>query len=346
MTTHRTACERARAVTVVAVLHVLAACSGESTGVVKEVDPGPGSHFSVLPIPLEKIGRITALGFNNFTLPNAHTYWETCETWSVMRLNRPCSNAKLDLLAPVNGEVVSLDTNADGFLTVQGPVGVVWTFGHVTPAPGLTRGSRVTAGQVVARMFYFHGFDFGVTNFGIRHRHIVPERFSQQFNHGQNPIALYPDALRTELLTRMNAAGPAYGRLAYDSLGTTSGTWVAEGNLRKYIINVDEPLLLWFGRWTERPATQIMSTGLQWPGMENLTLVADLTAPRWEDITPRSGKVAIRLWNMNESATANFSRPGGTVLVEMLGERLSRMEHFNMHAPIADFTTAARRYER
>lgn len=74
--------------------------------------------------------------------------------------------------------------------------------------------------------------------------------------------------------------------------------------------------------------------------------MADLTAPRWEDITPRSGKVAIRLWNMNELATANFSRPGGTVLVEMLGERLLRMEHFNTHAPIADFTAAARRYER
>lgn len=322
------------------------ACGDDPTGAIRAVDPGPGPHFSVLPIPLEKIGRITALGFNNFTLPGDHTYWETCESWFVMRINRPCITGRLDLLAPANGEVVSVGENADGFISVQGPPGLVWTFGHVTPATGLRKGSRVIAGQIVARMFYGHGFDFGLTNYGIVHRHIVPEHFSDQFKHGQNPIAQFPDAMRTELLTRMNPAGPAYGRLAYDSLGTAAGTWVAEGNLRKYLINTDEPLLLWFGRWTERQETQVISIGGRWPGQDNNTLVTDVAAPEWEDITPATGKVAIKLWNLNASALANLSYPGGTVLMELLNARLLRLEFFNTHNAITDFTVAAKRYER
>ena len=31
--------------------------------------PGPGPHFSVSPLPIETIGRITALGFNNNIFP-------------------------------------------------------------------------------------------------------------------------------------------------------------------------------------------------------------------------------------------------------------------------------------
>jgi hypothetical protein len=38
--------------------------------------PPPGPRFSVLPVPVERIARITPIGYNNKIFPNPHTYRE------------------------------------------------------------------------------------------------------------------------------------------------------------------------------------------------------------------------------------------------------------------------------
>jgi hypothetical protein len=328
-----------------AVVLIAAAC-GDPTGTRQRVDPGPGPHFSVSPVPVEDIGRITALGFNNVTLPNSHTYWETCETWVMMRLDRPCVHRRQAIRAPADGEVLDLDPSADGFVVAQGPRGLVWTFGHVTPVPSLRRGSRVAAGQVIATMYYTHGFDFGVTNYGIRHRYISPERYPDQSLHGQHPIAQYPEPLRSQLLERMHPAGPAYGRLAWDSLGTASGMWVLEGHRGRYLDRTTDSLQLFLARYTERPETRLVHIGRRLPGLENAMLFLDPASPSWEQVTPTSGRVAVKLWHPGTDGRPNLTRPAGTALVELLSDRLLRFEWFNTHEPVTDFTAAARRYER
>jgi hypothetical protein len=327
---------------------LLAACAdGDSPSEPEGLpDPGPGPHFGVVPVPIETLGRITALGFNNSILPTDHTYWETCESWLFMRLDRPCVREKQPLQSPGSGVVVQLDASVDGSLTIEGPPGLLWGFGHVTPAAGLAHGDSVREGEVVATMTYEHGFDFGVTNFGVQHDYIVPEHYSDQFKHGQHPIALFPPQIRSQLLAVMNPAGPDLGRLSYDSLGTASGTWVVEGTGPIYLTRDTDPLQLWFGRWTERQETRIVTFGTVWPGMENFLVASDDAAPAWEDITASSGAVAVKLWNLNAEARPNLDWPAGTLLLELIDDHSLRMEWFDSHEPVAGFTSAARLYER
>jgi hypothetical protein len=300
----------------------------------------------VVPVPTETIGRITALGFNNNLFPTQHTYWETCESWLFMRLNRPCVLERQFLRAPGDGIVVALNTEEDGYLDVEGPPGLIWGFGHVTPAPGLTIGSSVTAGDTIARMFVEHGFDFGVTNFRVEHRYIVPEHYSSQGLHGEHPIAQYPEPIRTELLTRMNPAGPDLGRLSYDSLGTASGGWVLDGSGPVYLTRYTDDLLLFLGRWTERPETRLATFGQPWPGMPNVFLAADASALDWEEITAASGVVAVPLWNLDADARPNPAWPGGTLLLQLIDDLSLRVEWFDTHDAVPGFTPAARLYER
>lgn len=286
------------------------------------------------------------MGYNNNILPTPHTYWETCESWLAMRLNLPCNRGKRDLLAPGSGRVTDVLSATDGFIVVEGPPGFSWHFGHVTPAAGIARGDTIIAGTVIATMAYDHGFDFGAIHMAVTHRHIRPERFSHAVQHGQHPIAQFPEPLRSQLLTRMNPAGPQHGRLQYDSIGTMAGTWLLQGKPVIYLTRETDSLLVWFGRWTERQETRVVTFGQIPAGAGNRLLVADSSAPDWERITEASGPVAVRLWNLNVEARANLSWPGGTLLVQVTGPKAMRMQWFPTHDPVSGFTTAARDYER
>ena len=308
--------------------------------------PPPGPHLSVLPIPIETIGRITALGYNNKVLPVAHTYWETCESWVHMRLDLDCHEELQELRAPGSGVVLDILNANDGFITVEGPPGLQWTFGHVTPTAGLSVGSAVTAGDVIARMFVEHGFDFGLLNTRVEHNYIVPEHYSLASLHGEHPINQYPEPMRSELIALMNPLGPELGRLSYDQLGSASGTWVKEGTGPVSLGQGQESLILFFGRWSERPSSRLVTFGELWQGMPNRTLLSDPAAPNWEQITPSSGVVAIKLWNLDAEATQNFSWPGGTLLLEIIDDQSLRMEWFDTHGAVTEFTGSARVYER
>ncbi len=324
----------------------LSACGGGGEGPTEPESPGPGPHFSVSPLPIETIGRITALGFNNNIFPTDHTYWETCESWVTMRLDLPCVLARQALKAPGSGVVVRINPAEDGFLVVEGPPGLIWTFGHVTPSAGLSVGAPITAGQVVAIMYVEHGFDFGLTNYAVDHRYIVPQNFTDQERHGENPIAQFPEPIRSELLTRMNPAGPNLGRLSYDSLGTASGHWLVAGSGPFVRSPQTDRLVLWLGRWTERQETRIVAFGEAWQGMQNSIVAVDAVAPSWEEITNGSGVVPVKLWNLGTDARPNLTFPGGTLLLEVVDDLTLRMEWFDTHESVTDFTLAMRLYER
>ncbi len=312
--------------------------------------PPPGTHFSVSPIPVEAIARITALGYNNKVFPTAHTYWHTCDFDVVQQSSRPCVLERFPILAPGNGTVRHVNPAADGSISVEGPPGLVWTFGHVTPEPGLARGSTVQAGQRIATMYYTHSFDFGVTNYGVTHAYLTPSRFPEPARHGQHPIEQFPEPLRSELLTRVQSVSAnRLGRLSQDLAGTASGAWFIEGSPMD-----NTPLeagqdwrLLWLGRYVENDESPILHVGEPWAGMpDNLYLVVDPEHPSWEAITPSSGRLALRLWRMGSDARANLAQPAGTVLVEMPSSDRLRIEWFTSHDPVTEFTGAARLFER
>lgn len=291
----------------------------------------------------------SALARRAAIFPNPHTYWETCEKWAQLPTGRPCHLERQPLRAPGGGVVRDVDPQADGVIVVEGPPGLIWHFGHVTPAEGLPRGTPVQAGDVVATMYYEHGFDFGMLNYGVKHAFVDSTRYNHGFLHQEHPIAQFPAAMRPAMLDRIQSLSePRLGRLAFDVAGTASGGWFIEGAPEGDVPLQfgNQHMLLWLARWVERQETRILSVGDRWPGMPNPLLVVDAEAPDWEQITPASGAVSMRMWNIGSDARANLTWPGGTILVQVLeGERL-RIEWFDTHESVTAFTAAARIYER
>jgi hypothetical protein len=192
--------------------------------------PPPGPHYTVLPIPLEKLARITPLGHNNEALPVGHTDWDTCDIWALMPSQRECTLEQLPIRAPTDGVVHAVQAVQDGAISIEGPPGLLATFQHVTPAAGLVRGDSVRAGDVIATMTYEHSFDFGVLNPGIEPRQFVNmDRIPAAYAYAQHPIEQYAEPLRSELISRVQTQSDPLGMLSYDQAGTAAGHWWLEG---------------------------------------------------------------------------------------------------------------------
>ena len=71
---------------------LLAACGSDATGPGNDGRsvPPPGPHFTVLPLPLEAVARITPIGYNNKRFPTPHTYWLLCDDFFILQSSRPC----------------------------------------------------------------------------------------------------------------------------------------------------------------------------------------------------------------------------------------------------------------
>ncbi len=310
--------------------------------------PPPGPHYSVLPIPLEKLARVTPLGFNNKPMPTGHTYWDTCDRAWYFASPRPCVLEQLPIRAPADGIVYGVGHGEDGWVSIEGPPGLIATFGHVAPAAALRRGQAVRAGDVLATMTYTHGFDFGVMNLGIeRHRFVNMARIHEGYAYAQSPIAQYPEPLRSELIARVYTRSNPLGRLSYDMAGTAAGAWFLQGTPVSESLNVVYSRnQLFLGLLQERDDIRIMTVGERWPGLQNMLVVIDPGAPSWSAITAASGPVALKGWALDRDGSPQYGFPQGTLLVEVLtGERL-RIEWFDTHAPVSAFTAAARTYER
>lgn len=310
--------------------------------------PPPGPHFSVSPLPVETIARITPLGYNNKIIPTSHTYWLTCDFEYALRSPRPCHRERQQVRAPGSGTVIAMDPATDGFLRIEGPKGLRWTFGHVTPEPGLRVGSQVSAGQVIARMTYEHGFDFGVVNYSVERSFVRRERYIEEYLYGEHPIVQFPEPLRSELTSRSRSLSRPLGHLDFDVPGTLAGGWFLQGTpVSASMDGVNDPRRQWFGRWIEREETRVAAFGHPWPGMPNRWLIASPGSPSWETITPASGRVAIQLWNLDPNAEPMYSGPStGTVLLQLLDAMTLRLEWFPHHDPVTAFTSAALIYER
>ncbi len=330
---------------------LLAACGSTGSGPTTPSGPPappPGPHFTVSPLPVEAIARITPVGFNNKIFPTPHTYWQLCDDFFILQSNRPCRLERMPIRAPMAAVVRSLNPTDDGFIEFEGLPGLHFHFGHVTPAPDLSVGSRVTAGQVVTTMFQTNGVDFGLRNYGVRHRYVVPTRYHDAYLHAEHPIAQFPEPLRSQLMTKLNSLSVApLGRLSYDVEGTASGGWFLEGAPSSALQVGNERFLLWLARYVERDETRILSIGERWPGMQNQVVAVDPSAPDWESITPASGTVVMKLWNLSAQALPNAAGPpAGTFLIRLLAPNRLRMEWFETHAPVSDFTAAAKVFER
>ena len=310
--------------------------------------PPPGPNWSVLPIPLDKLARITPIGHNNKPLPNKGTYWNTCDGQWLFPSPRPCVLERLPVRAPGDGVVMDVQHVDDGIVVIEGPPGLYLTIGHVTPATGLRRGDRVSAGEIVATMFYTHSVDLTVYNNGVTpHAFVNPARMPPPYLYAQNAIEQFPEPMRSQLISRVGTASDPIGRLSWDRAGTAAGAWFLEGTpVERSMEAVFFKNQLFLGRLAERETSRILTVGERWAGLESDLLVVDPAAPSWNTITPANGVVALKLWRLGRDGLPAFDFPHGTLLVQVLpGERI-RVEWFDHHDAVTSFTAAARIYER
>jgi hypothetical protein len=191
--------------------------------------------------------------------------------------------------------VRDLDPAQDGFLVIEGSPGLIATFGHVTPAPGMAPGDTVRAGDTLATMFYAHGFDFGVNNRGMDPHEFVNSARAGAPVHAQSPIAQFPEPLRTQMIDRVQTLADPLGRLSHDVVGTASGSWFLEGTpLDQSHCVCYEGNHLFLGTLQERDDTRIMTVGQLWPGQPNVLLVIDPAAPSWTEITAAGSPIALK----------------------------------------------------
>lgn len=74
--------------------------------------------------------------------------------------------------------------------------------------------------------------------------------------------------------------------------------------------------------------------------------MVDPAAPSWDQITPADGVVPLKAWSLDRDGTAQFNRPFGTVLVQVLPDQRVRVEWFDTQDEVSGFTGGARIYER
>jgi hypothetical protein len=314
-----------------------------------------GPIFTVSPLPIHTYNEISPVGSNNKIFPVGHTYWGTCDAGLARRDPPPkqedIPNCRLlekqVLLAPGPGIAVFVHSAEDGSVRVSGPGGYDWQLGHVTPL--VAKGDTITAGQPVAKMHYEFGFDFGLWQMkdSLTEGVANPERFPHF--PPVHPISLYGDSLRAELIKFVpTVEGEILGKAHWDIPGTAMGAWFLEGAPAGNLLGPESShYTLFLGRFTLRQSVRLIAVGGMWPGMHNSTFALDPAALDWEKVTPATGRIAQKAWYSSLMGEFTYDWPGGgTFLIEMLAEDRLRLEWFDTHEPVTEFTAAARVYVR
>jgi hypothetical protein len=82
-----------------------------------------------------------------------------------------------------------------------------------------------------------------------------------------------------------------------------------------------------------------------WTGQLDRLIVIDPAAPSWDEITPSAGIVSMKAWAVDRDGAPQYSRPFGTVLLEVLADRRIRIEWFETQDDVTGFTAGSRIYE-
>ncbi len=314
----------------------------------KEELPPSGPQFTVSPVPIDKLARISQLGENGKVFPVSHTYWTICDDgFIILPSGNPCTRDRLPIRAPGRGEVVDVVHTQDGEVSFEAP-GLRWTFAHVTPEPGLSRGTVVEAGEVIATMTFDFSFDFGLINYAVNHEYIASYRYPEPGLHAQHPIEQFPEPIRSQLIEKLAGEPKQIGEFNSDIAGTASGGWIRDGAPEEVFVVGNEKHLLWTGKLSENPVSNIINIGERWPGQPeaHFTYVVDQQDPSWDEITPEKGAVQVRLWQVAKSGLPDGVRSLGSMLVQVLEREKLRIEWFDTHDTVPNFSGQSRMYGR
>jgi hypothetical protein len=303
----------------------------------------------VFPLDLAEIRSITPLGKLNprggHVFPTDHIYLDYG------------GRVGLPVRAPAAGRVIAIrgQIRDDFKIEIQVDDRFSYYVAHVLPANGLSIGSSLASGEIIAHTSGRSLLDFGCVDTHVTLKGFVnPDRYPGSTLHCVSPLRLYDDPLRSQLYTKVMRDGPDKdGRIDYDIAERLVGNWFLEGSA---VVESSRGLpQIWvqqlaFAYDVHQPDARRVSVGgtIASASLYGLSAVS----PDPAEISVTNGLVKLFLTGAEPGRTTPrrgkaTSNPG-VLLVQMLAPNRVKVEFFRDRtgAEVTDFTESARIYER
>jgi hypothetical protein len=324
------------------VLILVAACGG---GPMTSPSPAPGPlTFTSSPIDPAALQYIVPLGNMG---PWAHTQ-PTDHIYFYHHLNAG-TFAPVPVTAPASGTVdFIIDRGPDSKVRVRVNGTYEYYFDHLSPAPGISVGTRIEAGSRIGDSAGI-ALDFNVSNTAVRLGFVNPARYGQETLQTDAPLKYFQEPIRSALYGKVRrVGGDLDGRIDFDVAGTLSGNWFAEDLPLADSTRSDLPSVgmrqLAFARDAWFPDRQRVSIGGL--GMTGLYGVPP-DAPDFTSITASSGVVVYRLLNLGEPGSPPGTDQLGLIIVQLDAAGRLRVEAVDDRiGRTATFSGNARTYVR
>jgi hypothetical protein len=317
---------------------LLAACGSGSgsgsgpTGPTSSADTAPAGTltFRASPIDPSAIRWITPLGNLNppgHTTPTDHIYFYFADPDA----GESIVGRRTDFFAPGDGIVNTVfgGVGQETKLFIRQTSTFTYYIDHLILSAPLTRGSTVTAGQLLGTTGEAYGIDLGVRNDAITVNLLVPRRYPSDTIHTDAPLKYFEEPLRSQLYARVRTLGPNLdGRIDFDVAGRLSGNWFA-----------GETAAVSFAYDTYDQSRVFISVGA---GAVLGVFTIAPGDPQPVDVSKASGRILYTL-NRAVNVPGRLPPPGPAayMLVEMIDDSHIRMQMFTATSIPDGFTDRA-----
>ena len=278
--------------------------------------------FTVSPIS-------TSNGALSYIVPLGHVNPQAGDVYPSDHIYFYLSNSSAganSVYAPAAGTVVgaSLSTQGEATLMISVDTSFVYYFHHVTLANGITTGSHISAGQVIAtNSGLAQAVDLGVLNYNMNSvPNVLDSCLQTMERHTDAPLNYFTGSLQTTLQGKVQTnSSNTNGKIGYDISGALAGDWVlasAPANApADFNASTDK---LAFVYDTANTATMIVSVG---GSLATATVfIVSAGQPDFSTVTAQSGAVAY-------AVTPQSGGGVGTLLVQLDSSGGLKAEYFS-----------------
>ncbi len=324
-------------------------CKGDLTNPYNLSTTGPGV-LSVSPIDLSQVMAVTPLGYlgpPGHVLPSDHIYISFIDAWNGMLQNADCS--KRPIYAAGSGVIdfIMVTQSPDTKVDVQMTKTFHYYYDHILLLPGMSLGTRVSAGQQIATTAgHCPSFDLGTWELGNTLPGLVsPNRYDDQTRYAASPMNYFSPSLRAIYLARVRLSDGVpsnkIGKIDYGIAGKLVGDWFHSS------VPVDA--------YASGSAAWDKTIGFVYDWYDNtsvrISIGGTITDPLLAQIGPGDPDPAF-VTTANGLVTYSLYRPGATdgagwLLVQMTAADRIRVQYFaSAGTRPTGFTAAAQDYRR
>ncbi len=341
---------------------LIAACSDNPANEdIEDPIPEYNVHFTHTPLALpDDLVQIAPQGIHgppNHTMPRAHIGMEYLDT----NLPRDEWNLRhVPVYAPADGFVRIAFRGDDHQIFVGADPAIPhshnanwYHIGHILLRDDIDVGTELKAGEMIGTTSLLAtGIDFGVVDYSLELSYINPERYTDRWRYGANPLRYYDEPLKSQFLALVDREDQdKYGKIDYDIPGRLSGGWFHETLTEFEGSQMPEAWSrnLAFMYHAKYPDLKILSSG----GCDDCPLpafgwVVHPDDPDWGEVSVETGPVIYRLYfGFVDWENEQWFPPAFWAMVELFSDGEMYLEAFeSLQEAEAGFTGNRVRYIR